>query len=116
MNVASLAGRQRSFIASSDYVAAKAGLLGLTRQLALELAPSGIRVNAVAPGLTSSRRVLNRWHQLSDSERQGRLAAVPLGRPGSPEEIAEAIVFLASDAASYITGATLDVNGGAFMG
>lgn len=116
VNVSSLAGRQRSFIAASDYAAAKAGLLGLTRQLACELAPNGIRVNAVAPGLTSSQRVLDRWQRLSGTERRRRLAAVPLGRPGTPEEIAEAIVFLASDAASYITGATLDVNGGAFMG
>lgn len=116
VNVTSLAGRRHSFVASSDYAAAKAGLIGLTRQLAVELAPWKIRVNAVAPGLTATERVDGRWQELPEERRQQQLSAIPLGRPGLPEEIAEAIVFLASDAASYITGATLDVNGGAFMG
>ncbi len=116
VNVTSLAGRQHSIVASADYAAAKAGLIGLTRQLAVELAPWQIRVNAVAPGLTATARVHGRWQGLSARERTQRLATIPLGRPGRPEEIAEAIVFLASDAASYITGATLDVNGGEFMG
>ncbi len=116
VNVASLAGRQRSLVASTDYAASKAGLIGLTRQLAVELAPWNIRVNAVAPGLIATERVTGRWKQLPNEERQQRLSTIPLGRPGLPHEIAEAIVFLASDAASYITGSTLDVNGGAFMG
>ena len=116
VNVASLAGRQHSLVASSDYAAAKAGLIGFTRQLALELAPWRIRVNAVAPGLTATARVEGRWQQLPAAERERRLAGIPLGRAGRPEEIAAAIVFLASEEASYITGATLDVNGGAFMG
>jgi 3-oxoacyl-[acyl-carrier protein] reductase len=116
VNITSLAGRMHSFVASSDYAAAKAGLIGLTRQLALELAPWKIRVNAVAPGLTASARVNSRWQALPDETRIQQLSAIPLRRPGLPEEIAQAVVFLASDAASYITGATLDVNGGAFMG
>lgn len=116
VNITSLAGRQRSFVASADYAAAKAGLIGLTRQLALELAPWQIRVNAVAPGLTVTERVAERWQALPKVVRDRQLSTIPLGRPGLPHEIAEAIVFLASDAASYITGATLDVNGGAFMG
>jgi 3-oxoacyl-[acyl-carrier protein] reductase len=116
VNVASLAGRQRSLVAACDYAAAKAGLIGFTRQLALELAPWQIRVNAVAPGLTGTERVDGRWQDLPEDERRSRLAAIPMGRAGRPSEIAEAIAFLASDAASYITGATLDVNGGAFMG
>ena len=116
VNVASLAGRQQSLVASCDYAAAKAGLIGFTRQLSMELAPWQIRVNAVAPGLTSTARVEARWQQLPAEDRERRLYRIPLGRPGTPEEIAAAIVFLASQEASYITGATLDVNGGAFMG
>jgi 3-oxoacyl-[acyl-carrier protein] reductase len=116
VNVTSLAGRQRSLVAACDYAAAKAGLIGFSRQLALELAPWQIRVNAVAPGLTGTDRVEGRWQQVPEEERRVRLAAIPMGRAGRPSEIAEAIVFLASEAASYITGATLDVNGGAFMG
>jgi len=116
VNVASLAGRQHSLVASCDYAAAKAGLIGLTRQLALELAPWQVRVNAVAPGLTATARVEARWQQLPAEDRERRLYRIPLGRPGTPQEIAAAIVFLASEEASYITGATLDVNGGAFMG
>ncbi len=116
VNITSLAGRQRSFVASADYAAAKAGLIGLTHQLAFELAPWQIRVNAVAPGLTGTERVAERWQGLPKEMRDQQLSTIPLGRPGLPHEIAEAIVFLASDAASYITGTTLDVNGGAFMG
>lgn len=115
VNVASLAGRQHSLVGACDYAAAKAGLIGFTRQLALELAVDRIRVNAVAPGLTLTERVAARWQALPEERRGPLLAGIPLGRPGTPAEIAEAVVFLASDAASYITGATLDVNGGAFM-
>jgi NAD(P)-dependent dehydrogenase (short-subunit alcohol dehydrogenase family) len=116
VNVASKAGRHRTDMAACDYVAAKAGLIGFTRQLAQELGPCGIRVNAVAPGITLTPRVADRWSQRPDRTRDLVLAGIPLGRLARAEEIAEAIVFLASDAASYITGATLDVNGGAFMG
>jgi 3-oxoacyl-[acyl-carrier protein] reductase len=116
VNVASKAGRHRTDMAACDYVAAKAGLIGFTRQLAQELGPCGIRVNAVAPGITLTPRVTDRWTNRPDRTRDFVLAGIPLGRLARAEEIAEAIVFLASDAASYITGATLDVNGGAFMG
>lgn len=116
VNVASKAGRHRTDMAACDYVAAKAGLIGFTRQLAQELGSCGIRVNAVAPGITLTPRVEERWSQRPERIRDLVLAGIPLGRLARAEEIAEAIVFLASDAASYITGATLDVNGGAFMG
>lgn len=116
VNVTSKAGRHRTDMAACDYVAAKAGLIGFTRQLAQELGPSGIRVNAVAPGITVTARVQERWQQRPQHIREQVLAGIPLGRLAVPEEVAAAIVFLASDAASYITGATLDVNGGAFMG
>ena len=116
VNVSSKAGRHRTDMAACDYVAAKAGLIGFTRQLAQELGPCGIRVNCVAPGITVTARVEKRWDQRPEPIRAQVIAGIPLGRFARPEEIAAAIVFLASDEASYITGATLDVNGGAFMG
>jgi 3-oxoacyl-[acyl-carrier protein] reductase len=116
VNVSSKAGRHRTDMAACDYVAAKAGLIGFTRQLAQELGPCGIRVNCVAPGITVTARVEKRWDQRPERVRAQVIAGIPLGRFALPEEIAAAIVFLASEEASYITGATLDVNGGAFMG
>ena len=116
VNVSSKAGRHRTDMAACDYVAAKAGVIGFTRQLAQELGPSGIRVNCVAPGITVTSRVEERWEQRPEQIRTQVIAGIPLGRFACPEEIATAIVFLASEEASYITGATLDVNGGAFMG
>jgi NAD(P)-dependent dehydrogenase (short-subunit alcohol dehydrogenase family) len=115
VNLSSQAGRSKSEIGNLPYACAKAGVLGFTRQLANELAPFGVRVNAVAPGLTLSERVETRLSALEASKRQELAAAVPLGRLGDPGEIAEAILFLATDASSYVTGATLDVNGGRFM-
>lgn len=116
VNVSSKAGRHRTDMAACDYVAAKAGLIGFTRQLAQELGPYGIQVNCVAPGITVTARVEKRWDQRPERIRAQVIAGIPLGRFALPEEIAAAIVFLASEEASYITGATLDVNGGAFMG
>jgi len=116
VNVASLAGRQRSRLSGADYASAKAGLLALTRHLAWECGPFGITVNAVAPGVTQTKRIVAKWRRLPAHERAQLLAAIPLRRLARPEEAASAIAFLASDDASYITGATLDVNGGCFMG
>ena len=114
VNISSQAGRSRSEIGNLPYAAAKAGILGFTRQLANELGPFGIRVNAVAPGLTLNERVAKRLENLQQDRRAALTAAVPLGRLGHPDEIADVIAFLASDAARYITGATIDVNGGRF--
>jgi len=98
----------------THYCASKGGLLSLTRQMALELAPYRIRVNAIAPGLTDTAQP--RYGSSSEEELAAMGAALPLGRMAKPEEIADAAVFLASDAAGFITGQCLHVNGGGYFG
>ncbi len=116
VNVSSFAGRQRSRLSSPDYACAKAGIIGLTRQLAWELGSHGITVNSVAPGITLTDRVEKLWQKRGDQDQLQVLENIPLRRLAQPEEVASAVAFLASDDASYITGVCLDVNGGAFMG
>jgi len=100
----------------ATYVSAKAAINGLTRQLARDLGCYGIRVNAVAPGvILSSERLEKFWKSKKESERKRVVNFIPLLRPGKSEEVAKAVLFLASDDASYITGSTIDVNGGLFM-
>jgi NAD(P)-dependent dehydrogenase (short-subunit alcohol dehydrogenase family) len=112
VNVASLAGRASSPAMACAYSASKAGLLGLTRHLAKELAPRGIRVTAVNPGVVITPLSVDNY----PPEHLARvIGTVPLGRAAQPEEIASVIVFLASDDAGYVTGASLDANGGIFM-
>lgn len=112
VNLSSIAGRAGAVTVTSHYAAAKAAILGFTRHLAREVAAEGIRVNAVAPGTVATER----FRALRSAEEGRRLAAsVPIGRVAEPEEIAEAVLYLASDGARYITGATLDVNGGLLM-
>lgn len=96
----------------SAYAAAKAGILGLTRTLALELAPAGIRVNAVAPGRIETAKVRSHY---TDEEWQKSNERIPLGHPGTVEDVAEAVAYLASDAAKHMTGQTMHVNGGRIM-
>lgn len=96
----------------ANYVAAKAGLIGLTRALAVEVASRSITVNAVAPGFIATPMTENLDQKVKDF----MLARIPLGRPGTEADVAAAIVFLASDEAAYITGHILDVNGGMYMG
>ena len=113
IHFSSTAGRTVSTLGGCHYTAAKHGVLGLTRALAKELSPHGITVNAVCPGLIDTEMVR------STVEPQ-RIAAFetsfPVSRLGTPEEVAEAVAFLSSEHASYITGAPLDINGGGFMG
>jgi len=112
VNLASVVGRAGAVRVTSHYAAAKAGVLGFTRHLALEVGADGITVNAVAPGTTATDRVL----KARTPEETARVAAaIPVRRLGEPREIADAVVFLASDAAAFINGATLDVNGGQVM-
>jgi 3-oxoacyl-[acyl-carrier protein] reductase len=96
----------------SNYVAAKAGLIGLTRAIANEVASRSITVNAIAPGFITTPMT----DPLPDKVKEGMLARIPLGRMGQDVEVAAAVVFLASDEAAYITGHVLDVNGGMRMG
>jgi len=95
----------------ANYAAAKAGMIGFTKSLAREIANRGITVNAVAPGFIDT----DMTRDLAEEHKQQMLAQVPVGRLGRPEEIAAAVVFLASPAAAYITGETLHVNGGMLM-
>lgn len=95
------------------YAATKAGVVGMTRAMALALAPHNIRVNAIAPGLTDTAQPR---YGNTEAELAEMAKAVPLGRMGTPEEVAALGVFLASDAAGYITGQVHHINGGAYMG
>lgn len=94
-----------------NYAAAKAGILGFTKALAREVGGRGITVNVVAPGFIDT----DMTRALTEDQRRGLLGMIPLGRLGTPDEVANAVVFLASPAASYITGETLHINGGMFM-
>jgi 3-oxoacyl-[acyl-carrier protein] reductase len=112
INVSSIAGRNGGGPGAAAYAAAKGGLLTYTKGLAKELAPYGVRVNGIAPGVISTP-----YHErYSPPELFAKyIAGIPLGRAGTSEEIAEVIVFLASPAARYMTGETVEVNGGAWM-
>ncbi len=112
INLASSAA-YRSSPRGAHYVASKAGVVGLTRATALELAPHHIRVNAIAPGLTDTAQPR---YGSSEAEIQDMAKLVPLGRMGQPDDVADVAVFLASDAARHITGQVLHVNGGQYLG
>jgi len=116
VNMSALAGHWRASLAGVQYVAAKAGVEGLTRQLAYDWAKAGIRINAVAPTVTmTGDRIQGLWEAKSEEEKKKVFSAIPLGRLGTMEEVASAIVFLASDESSFITGITLDVCGGRYL-
>jgi 3-oxoacyl-[acyl-carrier protein] reductase len=112
VNLSSLAGRRGGHPGSLAYSAAKGAVLTWTRALANELAPHGVRVNAVAPGLILGTR-FHSTHTTPASAK-ATIQQIPLGRAGTPEDVARAVVFLASEYNGFITGATLDVNGGIY--
>ena len=111
INITSVVGRTGQ-AGQVNYAASKAGMIGMTRSLAREVASRGITVNAVAPGYieTPMTAVLN------EAQRAAMMTSIPLGRPGTDGEIAHAVAYLASEGAGYVTGHVLDVNGGMYMG
>jgi 3-oxoacyl-[acyl-carrier protein] reductase len=111
INISSVVGRTGQ-AGQVNYSASKAGLIGFTRSVAREVAARAITVNAVAPGYIETPMTA----VLDDKQRESMMAEIPLGRAGTDLEIAQCVAFLASDAAAYITGHVLDVNGGMFMG
>ncbi|MDQ6830490.1 MAG: SDR family oxidoreductase [Gemmatimonadota bacterium] len=112
INISSLAGRSVSLLGGAHYTASKAGMLGLTRAAAKELGPAGITVNAICPGLIDTELA----RENSNDERRAAYAGgFPARRLGTAHEVAELAAFLAGDGAAYITGASLDINGGSLM-
>ena len=112
INVSSIAGRNGGALGSIHYSTAKGGLITFTKGLAKELAPFGVRVNAISPGVVDTK-----YHeQFSSPEMMKAYAGmIPLGRVGIPVEVANVVCFLASDGASYLVGETIEINGGMFM-
>jgi len=111
INIASVVGSTGN-PGQANYCAAKAGMIGFTKSLAREVGVRSITVNAVSPGFIDT----DMTKELPEEQRDALLAGIPLARLGAPEEIANAVVFLASSKASYITGETIHVNGGMYMG
>jgi 3-oxoacyl-[acyl-carrier protein] reductase len=110
VNVASVVGVVGN-VGQANYVASKAGLIGLTKTVAREFAARGITANAVAPGFIETQMTA----VLSDKVKEAFLAQIPLGRAGRSEDVAAAVTFLASDQAAYLTGQVLHVSGGMYM-
>jgi 3-oxoacyl-[acyl-carrier protein] reductase len=111
INISSVVG-ETGQAGQANYAASKAGLIGLTKSLARELASRNITANAIAPGYIETAMTA----VLDEKQREAMLAHIPLGRAGTDADIANAVRFLASDEAAYITGHVLDVNGGMYMG
>ncbi len=112
VNFSSTAGKNVSTVAGAHYTASKAAVLGITRASALELAPHGITVNAVCPGMIDTEMIRSAW----PPERiNAYVPSIPLQRLGQPSEVAELVAFLASESAGYITGAAVDITGGELM-
>jgi 3-oxoacyl-[acyl-carrier protein] reductase len=110
VNIASIVGVTGNF-GQANYVASKAGIIGLTKAAAKELAPRGITVNAVAPGYIET----DMTEALPEEVKKGMLAQIPLGRGGKPEDVAGVVAFLASERAAYMTGQVIHVSGGMYI-
>jgi 3-oxoacyl-[acyl-carrier protein] reductase len=110
VNISSIAGKIGN-VGQTNYAAAKAGIIGLTKAAAKEVAHAGVRVNAIQPGLIATPMTSGMRPDIW----QRKIDAIPLGRPGEPAEVANVVLFLASDLASYLTGAVLEVTGGRDM-
>ena len=111
LNVSSVSGKRGDFGGNAHYTAAKAGIIGLTKSLAADVAAKGVNVNAIAPGIVNTELT----REMSTEWKAKTLSRVPIERFATPEEIAAAAAFLVSDDASYIIGETLSVNGGSYM-
>ncbi len=109
INISSIAGENGN-VGQANYSASKAGVIGFTKTVAVEGAARGVRCNAIAPGFIQTAMT----DAIPDKIKEKMIASIPLKRPGQPEDIANAVLFLASDLSSYITGQVLDVNGGGF--
>ena len=112
VNFSSTAGKNISTVGGAHYTAAKAGILGFTRHLAKEVAAYGITVNSICPGLIDTEMVRS---TISEERMERYAKSFPIPRLGQPSEVGELVAFLASDRAAYITGASLDINGGDLM-
>jgi 3-oxoacyl-[acyl-carrier protein] reductase len=114
VNVSSAAGRTGRLDVAPDYAAAKGALVAWSRQLVNELAGVNVLINTVCPGIIGTDRILGRWQRRSADENSAVMSRIPLGRLGTPTEVAEVIYFLGSATNTYMTGAVVDVNGGLF--
>ncbi|MBA8824079.1 3-oxoacyl-[acyl-carrier protein] reductase [Saccharopolyspora lacisalsi] len=110
INLSSISGKV-GFLGQTNYSAAKAGIVGLTKAAAKEVAFTGVRVNAIQPGFIESPMT----EAMPEDIKKQKLSEVPMGRPGTPEEVAKVATFLASDLSSYMTGTVLEVTGGRYM-
>ena len=109
VNVSSIAGRHRSYVSGVHYTSSKAGIIGLTKQVAFEVGSRGITVNAVCPSQTKTDMLLE---SMNDKQIKELGKSIPLGRVAEVEEVVNPILFLCSEESSYITGTTIDINGG----